>query len=87
MALPDRHDEAATDLELVVERVRDVGRGRSDRDRVEGRLVGQTARPVADVDLDVVDPAASRLRRACSASSGIRSMECTSCASCASTAA
>ena len=52
LAAADGNDEAAADLELLVERGRDLGSGSGDGDRGEGRVLGQTERPVADVDLD-----------------------------------
>ena len=52
----DRHGEAATRLELVVELLRQARRRRRDRDRVERRVLRQAERPVSDVDVDPLVP-------------------------------
>src|SRR2546423_8406800 len=51
-ATADRNHDSASDLELLVERGRDLRRGGSDGDRRKRSVPGVAERAVADVDLD-----------------------------------
>jgi hypothetical protein len=58
----DRLDEASALSELLDERCRDAREGRRDQHRIVRGVLGQTQAPVADHDLDVLDPLVSEIR-------------------------
>ena len=75
LALPDRNDQPAADLELLLQRLRHGRPAGGDQDRVERRGFRPAERAVTDTQLDVVvaehpEP----LLRALSASAAWRSM-------------
>src|SRR5262249_25775376 len=57
----DGNDEPAARLELLVEELRQLGRGGRNGDRAERRALGDAPRPVADVDAHAVVPGGGKV--------------------------
>src|SRR5207244_4653002 len=52
--LADRHDQTPARLELLVQGLRELGCRGGDGDRIEGSLLGETTRAVADMNANAL---------------------------------